>query len=110
MRAFAALTFVSIVTAASAFAPSCQSVLPRQTSLAASPLDFFTKSKINSVKSIAGDYDDAATKKKLDTLIKKTPLLMLSLSTCPYCIKGEGTIGTYYFLHHIIYVFICCPV
>ena len=81
MRAFAALTFVSIVTAGSAFAPSCQSVVPRQkTSLAASPLDFFTKNKIALVKSIAGDYDEVAIKSKLDTLIKKKPLLMLSQS------------------------------
>ena len=91
MRVLAVLTLVSIVvTTACSFVPSsCQSVLPRQqTSLRASPLDFFTKSKIGLVKSIAGDYDENAIKSKLDTLIKKKPLLMLSFTTWPYCIKG----------------------
>lgn len=92
MRVLAVLTLVSIVvtTACSFVPPSCQSVLPRQqTLLRASPLDFFTKSKIGLVKSIAGDYDENAIKSKLDTLIKKKPLLMLSFTTWPYCIKGE---------------------
>ena len=102
MRVLAVLTLVSIVvTTACSFVPSsCQSVLPRQqTSLRASPLDFFTKSKIGLVKSIAGDYDENAIKSKLDTLIKKKPLLMLSFTTWPYCIKGEKM--------YIIYLVLC---
>ena len=117
MRAFAVLTFVSITTAASAFAP-CQSVQhvnnARPTAaapLAASPLDnIFSafkggKGKAgSSAKVSAGDYDEdaAKTKSKLDNLIKKKPLLILSLTTCPYCTKGENfRFGTYRLMHHI---------
>lgn len=100
MRAFAVLTFVSITTAASAFAP-CQSdqhfsnARPIAAALAASPLDnifsAFKGGKAGSAKVSAGDYDEdaAKAKSKLDTLIKKKPLLMLSLTTCPYCTKAK---------------------
>lgn len=112
MRAFAVLTFVSITTAASAFAP-CQSdqhfnnVRPIAAALAASPLDnifsAFKGGKAGSAKVSAGDYDEdaAKAKSKLDTLIKKKPLLMLSLTTCPYCTKGENFRFGTYLMHHI---------
>ena len=81
MRVLAALTLGSIVSTALAFSLS-PSIPRQQTSLRASPLDFFTKkSKVTLVKSIAGDYDENAIKSKLDTLIKKKPLLMLSFTT-----------------------------
>mmetsp|Transcript_33763 Transcript_33763/g.60758 ORF Transcript_33763/g.60758 Transcript_33763/m.60758 type:complete len:85 (+) Transcript_33763:58-312(+) len=84
MRA-TAIAFVSFATAARAFAP-CQSVHnARPTELKASPLDnifsFVKGGKIGLVKSIAGDYDEDAVQSKLDSLIKKKPLLMLSFTT-----------------------------
>lgn len=89
MRALAALTFVSIATAARAFAP-CQSVHTNArptaaAALEASPLDtifsVLKKGKIGLVESLAGDYDEVAIQSKLDSLVKKNPVLMLSFTT-----------------------------
>jgi len=86
MRAATAIAFVSVATAAHAFVAPCQSVHhATPTQLKASPLDnlfsFVKGGKVSLVKSIAGDYDDDAIKSKLDSLIKKNPLLMLSFTT-----------------------------
>jgi len=89
MRAFVAVTFVSIATAAHAFAP-CQSVHTNvrptaAAALEASPLDtifsVLKKGKIGLVESLAGDYDEVAIQSKLDSLVKKNPVLMLSFTT-----------------------------
>ncbi len=50
---------------------------------------FVKEGKKRLVKSIAGDYDAAAVRGKIDGLISENPVLMLSFTTCPYCIKGE---------------------
>ena len=46
------------------------------------------------VKSLAGDYDETATKAKLASLIDDNPVLMLSFVTCPFCIKAKGVLNS----------------
>lgn len=46
------------------------------------------------VKSLAGDYDEEATKSKLVGLIDDSPVLMLSFVTCPFCIKAKGIMNS----------------
>mmetsp|Transcript_17107 Transcript_17107/g.34581 ORF Transcript_17107/g.34581 Transcript_17107/m.34581 type:complete len:216 (+) Transcript_17107:67-714(+) len=48
--------------------------------------------KLSLVKSLAGDYDAAATRQKLDGLISENPVLMLSFTTCPFCIKAKSVL------------------
>jgi glutaredoxin 3 len=67
-----------------------------QSLLSNSPLNDAKKAL---VKSLAGDYDEEATKAKLETLVDKNPVLMLSFVTCPFCIKAKGVLdglGTKY--------------
>jgi glutaredoxin 3 len=52
-------------------------------------MDFLNAGKKALVKSFAGDYDAAAIRQRLDTLIAENPVLMLSFTTCPYCIKAK---------------------
>jgi len=51
--------------------------------------DFFKQGKIALVKSLAGDYDETAIRNRLDTLISENRALMLSFTTCPYCLKAK---------------------
>jgi glutaredoxin 3 len=52
-------------------------------------MDFLNAGKKALVKSFAGDYDAAAIRQRLDTLIADNPVLMLSFTTCPYCIRAK---------------------
>ncbi|KAI2501050.1 protein disulfide oxidoreductase [Fragilaria crotonensis] len=61
--------------------------------------DILTNSPLNDakkalVKSLAGDYDEEATKEKLMSLIDDNPVLMLSFVTCPFCIKAKGIMNS----------------
>ena len=49
--------------------------------------DIFNEGKKKLVKSLAGDYDEAAIKARVNGLIADSPVLMLSFTTCPFCIK-----------------------
>jgi glutaredoxin 3 len=37
----------------------------------------------------AGNYDAAAVSSKMQDMIKDNPVVMLSLTTCPFCIKAK---------------------
>mmetsp|Transcript_13334 Transcript_13334/g.36851 ORF Transcript_13334/g.36851 Transcript_13334/m.36851 type:complete len:176 (-) Transcript_13334:1579-2106(-) len=43
-------------------------------------------------KAIAGDYDEATAKAKVESLIADTPVLLFSFTTCPFCIKAKGVL------------------
>ncbi len=42
------------------------------------------------MKSLAGDYDAAAVRSKIDNLISDNAVLMFSFTTCPFCIKAKA--------------------
>ena len=52
--------------------------------------DFLKNGKQALVKSLAGDYDKAAVRGRINNLIEENPVLMLSFTTCPYCIKAKA--------------------
>jgi len=73
-------------SAARAFVAGGRSLhVARHTSLAANPLDnifaLLKGGKIGLVKSLAGEYDTVAVRSKIDSLIKNSPVLMLSFTT-----------------------------
>ncbi|GAX24567.1 hypothetical protein FisN_4Hh086 [Fistulifera solaris] len=41
------------------------------------------------VRKLAGEYDSEAVRARIDNLIKTNDVLMLSFTTCPYCIKAK---------------------
>lgn len=55
-------------------------------------MGFFKKMKQNLVKSIAGNYDEAAVSAQLDKYIatsKGGKVTMLTFETCPFCVKAR---------------------
>ena len=60
---------------------------------------FLGDAKKNLVKSLAGEYDAEAIQARTNGLIKDNPVLMLSFTTCPFCVKAKGVLdgmGTKY--------------
>jgi len=61
-----------------------------------SPMDtffsFLKDGKKGLVKSLAGDYDEAAVQQKINSLIQDNPVLMLSFTTCPFCLKAKAVL------------------
>ena len=53
---------------------------------------FLKEGKVGLVKSLAGDYDSAAVRSKIDNLISENDVLMFSFTTCPFCIKAKATL------------------
>lgn len=51
--------------------------------------DFLNEGKKALVKKLAGDYDSVAIRERLDGLIKENSVLMLSFTTCPFCVKAK---------------------
>ncbi|KAL7486751.1 hypothetical protein ACHAW6_012344 [Cyclotella cf. meneghiniana] len=51
---------------------------------------FVKGGKTGLVKSLAGDYDSVAIRRKIDALVDTNPVLMFSFTTCPYCIKAKA--------------------
>eukprot|EP00980_Cylindrotheca_fusiformis_P015912 scaffold4658_cov118-Cylindrotheca_fusiformis.AAC.18 len=51
--------------------------------------DFLKEGKKKLVKSLAGEYDEAAIKDRVDGLIGDNPVLMFSFTTCPFCLKAK---------------------
>ena len=49
----------------------------------------FNAGKKALVRTLAGDYDQAAIRARLDSLIAENPVLVLTFETCPYCIKAK---------------------
>ena len=78
------------ITASSGFAKRAKATTRTTTSLRMNAVgDFFQRGKIALVKGIAGDYDETAIRKRLDALISENSVLMLSFTTCPYCLKAK---------------------
>lgn len=46
--------------------------------------------KTGLVKSLAGPYDSAAIRQKIDTYVEDNPVLMFSFTTCPFCIQAKS--------------------
>lgn len=90
MRIATAATLLLVISIASAFT-SCplsrtaRPIVASKSTLDASPLDnifaLLKGGKLGLVKSLAGDFDEAAIKSKLDGLIEKNSVLMLSFTT-----------------------------
>ena len=51
--------------------------------------EFLNEGKKALVKKLAGDYDQGAIRARIDSLINDNPVLMLSFTTCPFCIKAK---------------------
>jgi glutaredoxin 3 len=49
----------------------------------------FNQGKMALVQKLAGDYDAPAIRARIDKLVQENPVLMLSFTTCPYCIKAK---------------------
>jgi glutaredoxin 3 len=61
--------------------------------------DFLKEGKKALVKKLAGDYDAAAVRARLDGLIADNKVLMLSFTTWPFCVKAKAVLdakGTKY--------------
>ena len=98
MRILAALSLASCAVLARPFTPAggrFATLLPspRRTTtsslMGGGPFDIFNEGKKAFVKSLAGEYDAIAVRTKIDSLIKDNSVLMLSFTTCPYCIMGK---------------------
>ena len=50
---------------------------------------FLNEGKKALVKKLAGDYDADAVQDRIDGLIKESPVLMLSFTTCPFCLQAK---------------------
>lgn len=55
-------------------------------------LDLFNDGKKKLVKSLAGDYDEEAVRARTNGLINDNPVLMLSFTTCPFCVKAKAVL------------------
>jgi len=53
---------------------------------------FLKGGKVGLVKSLAGDYDSAAVRSKIDNFVSENDVLMFSFTTCPFCIKAKATL------------------
>jgi glutaredoxin 3 len=52
-------------------------------------MNFLNDGKKALVKSLAGEYDSASVKARIDGLVDDNPVLMFSFTTCPFCIKAK---------------------
>ena len=57
--------------------------------------DFLKEGKKALVKSLAGEYDTTAIRNRINTLIQSNDVVMLSFTTCPYCIKAKSILNEY---------------
>ena len=46
------------------------------------------------VKALAGEYDEAAIREKLNGLVNDNPVLMLSFTTCPFCLSAKSVLDS----------------
>ena len=64
------------------------------TSINANPIEnafaLLKGGKTGLVKSLAGPYDSAEIRQKIDTYVNNNPVLMFSFTTCPFCIKAKA--------------------
>jgi glutaredoxin 3 len=52
-------------------------------------MDFVNVGKNFVVQKLAGEYDEKAVRQRIDQLIDANPVLMLSFTTCPFCIRAK---------------------
>ena len=52
-------------------------------------MDFLNQGKKALVKAVAGDFDETSTRALLDSYIATPGVMMLSFTTCPFCIKAK---------------------
>jgi glutaredoxin 3 len=90
-RSLALTLLLGLLAVASASVPLDQTSRP-STALQVNPLQ---SAKFALVKSLAGPYDAVAVRKRLDSLIKDNSVLMLSFTTCPFCIKAKSILSEY---------------
>lgn len=84
----------------SAFAPSTRSSSPVSSASSSSStsvgvgniLGLFDEGKKKLVKSMAGEYDAEAIQARTNGLINDNPVLMLSFTTCPFCVKAKAVL------------------
>ena len=62
--------------------------------VAAPQMNFFTDMQKGLTKVMAGSYDEAAVKAKLEQQIRTKPCVMYSMSTCPFCKTAAEEIGS----------------
>jgi len=43
---------------------------------------------------MAGDYDEKVIQARIDSLVSENPVLMLSFTTCPFCVKAKEILGS----------------
>jgi glutaredoxin 3 len=55
-------------------------------------LGLFDEAKKKLVKSMAGEYDVEAVQARTNGLINDNPVLMLSFTTCPFCVKAKAVL------------------
>ena len=56
--------------------------------------NFLNEGKMALVKSMAGDYDEKVIQARIDSLVSENPVLMLSFTTCPFCVKAKEILGS----------------
>mmetsp|Transcript_9783 Transcript_9783/g.13793 ORF Transcript_9783/g.13793 Transcript_9783/m.13793 type:complete len:181 (+) Transcript_9783:130-672(+) len=87
------LVLVLLTGLSSAFVPSSMlrnNAVSSSTSVGMGGIfDFLNEGKKNLVKSMAGDYDAAAIQARTDSLIQDNPVLVMSFTTCPFCVKAK---------------------
>lgn len=100
MKLFTVLCYISFAALASAFSPGRIPSPPQRPSvaLAANPLEILAAvlkdGKVGLVKSLAGEYDAVAVRGKMDSLVKKNPVLMFSFTTCPFCKEAKAVLDS----------------
>ena len=65
------------------------------TAIKRSLFNFFDEGKKALVKKLAGEYDAPAVRSRINNLIKDNSVLMLSFTTCPYCMKAKAVLDSY---------------
>jgi len=55
-------------------------------------MGLFDEGKKKLVKSLAGEYDAEAIQARTNGLINDNPVLMLSFTTCPFCVKAKAVL------------------
>ena len=69
--------------------------------------NFLTNSPLNEgkkalVRSLAGEYDQAAIQAKLNGFITEKPVLMLSFRRCPFCIRAKSILDEKKARYHVV--------
>jgi glutaredoxin 3 len=87
------LLLLSFVLFSHGFVSSRFGVLPSMSTSSTTErpmiMDFLNQGKKALVKAVAGDFDETSTRALLDSYIATPGVMMLSFTTCPFCIKAK---------------------